>query len=185
MNGESLVMRLLKLCGYRIIGLALVLGVFHTAARSNTTNEAKNITLVLDYWAKVWSKGVLEAVAEFYDPACKHRDNFTIATFEKNVTRIRAAFPDFTVKVEEIFAKEDRVVCRVTYYGTHSGSKFMGQEPMNAKIAVPGLDVFVIRNGKCVEHMHVADHLDMVLQMGIQLTPKPTSDSKNERDKGK
>jgi hypothetical protein len=45
------------------------------------------------------------------------------------------------------------------------------QEPLGKPITVPGIDIFTFKDGKCVNHQHVADHLDLVMQMGIQLTP--------------
>ncbi len=45
------------------------------------------------------------------------------------------------------------------------------QEPLGKKVKVPGLDIFTCKDGKCVNHQHVADHLDLVMQMGIKLTP--------------
>ncbi|HUQ65940.1 MAG TPA: hypothetical protein VM101_07285 [Flavitalea sp.] len=45
-------------------------------------------------------------------------------------------------------------------------------------IKVTGLDIFTFKDGKCVNHQHVADHLDLVMQMGLKLTPTP-SDKKD------
>ncbi len=55
------------------------------------------------------------------------------------------------------------------------------QEPLGEKIKVPGLDIFTFKDGKCVNHQHVADHLDLVRQMGIKLTP--TEPGKKEEKK--
>ena len=52
--------------------------------------------------------------------------------------------------------------------GTHTGTKMFGQEPLNKSVEVPGMDIFTFENGKCAEHQHVADHLDLVLQMGLK-----------------
>jgi predicted ester cyclase len=133
--------------------------------------ENPNVQRVRDYWQEVWSEGNLQAVAEFYDPACKHGDDFTIEGFRRNVARQRESFPDFSVEVHEVFAHDNWVATRVTYRGTHTGRKIFGQEPLGKTIEVPGLDVFVFRDGKCVEHLHVADHLELALQIGLKLTP--------------
>jgi hypothetical protein len=49
------------------------------------------------------------------------------------------------------------------------------QEPLGKTVKVPGLDVFTFKNGKCVNHQHVADHLELVMQMGLKLTPSKDS----------
>lgn len=158
------------------LGRMLLVGLLVAAsAWGQVRSDEENERRVRDYWRRVWGEGDLAAVAEFYDPACKHSDNFSIEKFQRGVRRQRESFPDFRVTVEEAFAVGDRVVCRVTYRGTHTGSPMFRQEPLGNEIEVPGIDIFVFRNGKCVEHHHVADHLDLVLQMGLKLTPQPAA----------
>lgn len=134
-------------------------------------NEGENIKMVEAYWTEVWGKGNLQAVADFYHPNAKHGEGFTIEGFQKGVTSLREAFPDFKVTINDIFATGDRVICEVTYTGNHTGRKMLKQEPLGKPITVPGIDIFTFKEGKCAIHRHVADHLDMVMQMGIQLTP--------------
>ena len=144
---------------------------------SQTSDEqTKNIQRVRTYWEEVWGKGNLKAVADFYDPNAKHGEDFTIEGFQKGVTFTKEAFPDFKATVIDIFATGDKVISEVIYTGTHTGKIMFKQEALGKTIKVPGLDVFTFKNGKCVNHQHVADHLDLVMQMGLKLTP--TKDSK-------
>ena len=144
---------------------------------SQTSEEqTKNIQRVRTYWEEVWGKGNLQAVADFYDPNAKHGENFTIEGFQKGVTFTKEAFPDFKATVIDIFATGDKVISEVIYTGTHTGKKMFKQEALGKTVKVPGLDVFTFKNGKCVNHQHVADHLELVMQMGLKLTP--TKDSK-------
>ena len=133
--------------------------------------EGINVQRVHDYWQRVWTEGNLDSVAEFYAQDCKQGDDFSIEGFKRNVARQRESFPDFSVEVHEVFAHDNWVATRVTYRGTHTGRGMFGQEAMNKTIEVPGLDIFVFKDGKCVEHLHVADHLDLALQIGLKLTP--------------
>lgn len=140
---------------------------------STSSSKSKNIKMVETYWEEVWSKGNLKAVEDFYDPNAKHGEDFTIEGFQKGVTITRDAFPDFKATVIDIFATGDKVITEVNYTGTHTGNKMFKQEALGKTVKVPGLDIFTFKNGKCVNHQHVADHLDLVMQMGIQLTPTP------------
>lgn len=158
---------------------SVVLTALVVAAVAVSASANPNIQRVHDYWQRVWTEGNLEAVAEFYDPACKQGEEFTIEGFKRNVARQRESFPDFSVEVHEVFAHDNWVATRVTYRGTHTGRKMFGQEPMNNSIEVPGLDIFIFKDGKCVEHLHVADHLELVLQMGLKLTPTPPTEKPN------
>ncbi len=133
--------------------------------------KGKNIKMVQTYWEEVWGKGNMKAVADFYHPNAKHGENFTIEGFQKDVASLREAFPDFKVTIKDIFATGDKVISEVTFIGTHTGRKMFKQEPLGKAIKVPGLDIFTFKDGKCVNHQHVADHLDLVMQMGLKLTP--------------
>ncbi len=133
--------------------------------------KKKNVIMVERYWGQLWNKGNLEIVEEFYHPNAKHGEDFTIEGFKKGVAFQREAFPDLKVIVNDIFATKDKVICEVTYTGTHTGRKIFKQEALGKSIKVHGLDVFTFKNGKCIQHQHVADHLELVTQMGIKLTP--------------
>jgi predicted ester cyclase len=152
-----------------VLGLLMLVVPSHSSYSQN--NEAKNIEMVETYWTEVWSKGNLQAVADFYHPNAKHGEDFTIEGFQKSVSSLREAFPDFKVTIKDIFATENRVVSEVTFTGSHTGKKMFKQEPLGKTVSVPGIDIFTFKDGKCVNHQHVADHLDLVMQMGIQLTP--------------
>ena len=152
------------------VGLSLLV-VLSYSSYSQNSNEAENIKMVETYWSEVWNKGNLQAVADFYHPNAKHGDDFTIDGFQKAVASQLEAFPDLKVTINDIFATGNRVVCEVTYTGTHTGRKMFKQEPLGKAVTVPGMDIFTFENGKCVHHQHVADHLELVMQMGLQLTP--------------
>ena len=154
-----------------VFGLIVLVVLSRTAYSQN--NETQNIKMVETYWTEVWNKGNLLAVSDFYHPHAKHGEGFTIEGFQKNVASQREAFPDFKVVINEIFATGNKVVCEVTHTGTHTGRKMFKQEPLGKAVSVPGIDIFTFKDGKCIQHQHVADHLDLVLQMGIQLTPTP------------
>ena len=152
-----------------IFGLYFLIIFSHPSYSQDS--EAKNIKMVETYWTEVWSRGNLQAVADFYHPNAKHGDDFTIEGFQKGVASQREAFPDFKVTINDIFATGNKVICEVTYTGTHTGRKMFKQEPLGKAVTVPGMDIFTFKDGKCVNHQHVADHLELVMQMGIQLTP--------------
>ena len=128
--------------------------------------------MVETYLSEVWSKGNLQGVIDFYDPAVKGLgDDFTLEGFQMSVKSLREVFPDFKVTLLDIFSSVDKVICEVTYTGTHTGKKMFEQEPLGNKIDVHGIDIYTFKEGKCIRHQHVADHLDMVMQIGIELTP--------------
>jgi predicted ester cyclase len=152
--------------------------VSFTLVSHSPQGKGENIKKVKTYWEEVWGKGNLQAVADFYHPQAKHGEDFSIEGFQKGVSSLRTAFPDFKVTINDIFATGNKVITEVTYTGTHTGKKYFKQVPLGKTVKVPGIDIFTFENGKCVNHQHVADHLDLVMQMGLQLTPTST-DKKN------
>jgi predicted ester cyclase len=152
--------------------LYIVLLIFiYIPASTQTTTEKNNLQKVRTYWDEVWNKGNLQAVADFYHPAAKHGEDFTIEGLQKGVQSQREAVPDFNVTIIDLFAAGDKVISEVAYKGRHTGRRFFGQDPLAKEINVPGIDIFTFKDGKCINHQHVADHLPMMRQIGLTLVP--------------
>ena len=77
---------------------------------------------------------------------------------------MRAAFPDFTLSLDDMIAEGDKVFIRATMRGTHQGD-FMGIPATGKKIEVPVGDFVRIVNGKGVEHWGVTDTGAMMQQL--------------------
>ncbi len=75
-------------------------------------------------------------------------------------------FPDVKATVEDLMADGDKVVARVSYLGTHQGT-FRGISPTGKQVAVTGINIFRIVNGKLVEHWGLADRLGALQQLGV------------------
>ncbi len=79
---------------------------------------------------------------------------------------MRSGFPDFQVTIEDLIAAEgDKVVLRFTFRGIHQG-EFMGVSPTGNQVAMSGIDIFRIADGKIVELWNQEDVLGMMQQMG-------------------
>ena len=80
------------------------------------------------------------------------------------------AFPDWIHKIEDLIAEGDRVVVKLTQYGTHK-SKYKGIEPTGKYVSVPAIHIIKIVNGKAKEWWGVEDNLGMMTQLGLELKP--------------
>ena len=76
------------------------------------------------------------------------------------------AFSSWSVDVHDQIAEGDKVVCRVTYKGTHSGD-FVGIAPTGKSVTVEAFDAFRYKGDRIVEHWAVFDALGMLTQMGV------------------
>jgi predicted ester cyclase len=82
-----------------------------------------------------------------------------------------AASPDGYHIVEDMIAEEDKVMTRVSAYGTQPGELF-GIPPTGKQLRMTGIAVHRIANGKIVEHWSELDNLGVMQQLGVVPTPE-------------
>ena len=70
--------------------------------------------------------------------------------YTKNAVTLRNAFPDICMEIDDLFAEGNKVGCRFTVTGTHSGI-YQGIPPTGNKISIQGINIFQIDDGKIVE----------------------------------
>jgi len=87
-----------------------------------------------------------------------------------------AAFPDFHITIEDMFAEGDKVVSRITARGTHEG-EFMGIPPTGVQGTVTGIAIHRFASGKLVEDWENVDFLGLMQQFGVipPMAPKDYS----------
>jgi steroid delta-isomerase-like uncharacterized protein len=80
--------------------------------------------------------------------------------------RLRQAFPDLHITIEDMIAEGDKVVCRDTVTRTHKGD-FMGLPPTGRSIAYD--EIFIARfvDGRVVEAWGVVDVMSQMRQLGV------------------
>jgi len=83
-----------------------------------------------------------------------------------------AATPDGYHVVEDMIAEGDKVVTRVSAYGTQTGELF-GIPPTGNQMRVKGIAVHRIADGKIVEHWNEIDNLGAMQQLGVVSVPEP------------
>ena len=83
-----------------------------------------------------------------------------------------AAFPDVNYSVEDILAEGDKVAVRFTMRATHKGT-FMGAPATGKQIAVKGVEIDKIVEGKIVETWDYLDSAGMMTQIGLIIEVNP------------
>jgi steroid delta-isomerase-like uncharacterized protein len=82
------------------------------------------------------------------------------------VTEFHRAMPDLRIEIEDVFAAEDKVVIRYTGHGTQTGA--YGEIPATGKtVAVRGITVFLVTNGKVKTEWTEYDRLGLMRQLGV------------------
>jgi predicted ester cyclase len=114
------------------------------------------------------SQGNLTVIDEAYAPEfvdARHPDRGAGPDgVKRHIKRLRAAFPDLRVSVEDLIAEGDKVVVRVTSRGTHRAA-FAGVAPTGAAVAWSGIVIRRIGNGRVVEQWSQYDTADLVRQL--------------------
>ena len=87
-----------------------------------------------------------------------------------------AAAPDGYHVVEDMIAEGDKVMTRLSAYGTHTGELF-GIPPTDEKVSMTAIAIHRIEDGKIVEHWSEVDSLGLMQQLGVVPTPEPPPSS--------
>ena len=77
----------------------------------------------------------------------------------------RDAFPDATVRIDEVVVEGDRAAVATTIEGTHTG-ELLGMAPTGRRVAVTGIDLVRVHDGRIVEHRGLTDTVGLLRQLG-------------------
>ena len=92
-------------------------------------------------------------------------------TTKQLIAMFYGSFPDYTHTIEDVIAKDDKVVIRCIYRGTHKGD-FMDIPATGKTIEYSGSSIWQLRDGKIKEVWVVEDMLTFMQQLGMELKPK-------------
>ena len=84
---------------------------------------------------------------------------------EQFIRMLYAAFPDMYHTIEDMIAEGDKVVARFSIRGTHKG-EFQGIPATGKEVAVTGIFIFHIAEGKIAEAWEEADMMGLMRQLG-------------------
>lgn len=145
-------------------------GIPSTVTGDSGTTEANKI-LTSREPLEVWNEGNLDLIDEIIaESFVGHYDMGNtvqgIDGFRQYVSNLLAAFPDFHVTVNELFAEDDLVVFQATASGTNLGP--FGPIPATGKAwQNTAIVVRRVAAGKIVELWQVGDMLSLLVQIGL------------------
>ena len=123
-----------------------------------------------------WSSAVIE---EFFAPSYRRHLNPTTTPLtpdgqQARANRLREAFPDARVTLEDIFAEGDRVAYRLTIRGTHR-AMFQGIPPTGKRVTVSFTAIVRIADGRLIEEWGGLDLFDLRQQLHAGVTAGPAA----------
>ena len=139
--------------------------------------SVQNISLTRRWFDEVWNQGRVETIRELMAPdaigvgqggagAAIHGP----AEFQAFVERLRAAFPDMSVTVEDAFGAGDKVAVRWSATMTHQGSD-LGIPASGKRVHITGITILRIVDGRIVAGWDNWDELGMMRQIGAIQQP--------------
>ena len=128
-----------------------------------------NIAIVRRYFDQVFNQGRHDLADEFLSEDVElHGSGLApgLGAIKGWLTVFGSAFPDQHTEIEDVIAREDRVVVRTTLKATHQGE--MQGIPATGKVVhLPAITIFRLDNGRIVEGWLAADNLSMMQQLGV------------------
>jgi steroid delta-isomerase-like uncharacterized protein len=138
----------------------------------------QNIQLMRRWFQEVWNEGKTQTVYDLLSPNAVARGQtgpqaeiHGPAEFVPFVKRIRAAFPDINLTVEDAFGTQDKVVVRWSGTMTHSGDE-LGVPASGKPVRLTGISIARIVDGQIVEGWDNWDQLAMLEQIGAYQSPE-------------
>ena len=136
--------------------------------------SADEIRRLLIRWIEEgWQRGREEVVDELHAPEFVDRDSAGRPSdregFKRGIRDLRAAFPDFEARVEDVLVDASRssAAVRWTATGTHRGP-YLGLAPTGRRIAFKGIEILRFDGGWIAERWGEWDGLDLVAQLGAR-----------------
>jgi len=87
----------------------------------------------------------------------------------------QSAFPDFSMRYDDVWVSGNRIIAHWTATGTHQGFWF-DIEATGKNVTISGLSVMKVESGKVTEQANYFDLLGVARQLGARLTI-PAADS--------
>ena len=127
--------------------------------------------LIRRYYEALWNRWDLALADELIAESIVFRGSLGITVqgregFKEYMRAVRAAFPDFHNRIEELIAENDRVAARLTYTGTHQG-EVLGIAPTGRQVSYAGVALFRVVDNRIVEGWVLGDVHGLVRQLTI------------------
>jgi steroid delta-isomerase-like uncharacterized protein len=139
----------------------------------------ENVELMRRWFQEVWNEGKTQTIYDLFAAdgiaTGEHEDGKPMrgpADFAPFAKRIRGAFPDIRIVIEDAFGAGDKVVVRWTATMTHSGDH-LGMPASGKPVRIAGMTIARIRDNQIAEGWDSWDQLGMLKQIEAYRTPQP------------
>jgi steroid delta-isomerase-like uncharacterized protein len=134
----------------------------------------ENKAVVRRLYLELWNQRKPELADELLAPShALNEPNLSGASigpeaYKRQYTRFLTGFPDLRFTIEDMVCEDDKVVVAWIISGTHKG-EFMGIPATGKKVAVSGIAIISLGNGKILDSNVIYDALGLAKQLGVTL----------------
>lgn len=139
----------------------------------------ENVDLMRRWFKEVWNEGRVQTIYDLLaenvigigqdQPGVEIRSPSDFVSF---FNRIRGAFPDIQVTVEDAFGVDDKVAVRWSAAMTHTGGH-LGIPASNRRVWIAGITIARIERGKIVQGWDSWDQLSLMQQVSSAAVASP------------
>jgi steroid delta-isomerase-like uncharacterized protein len=126
--------------------------------------------LIQEYVEKVWNKCDFTALKNLTAPTFTYiiggQPARNLEAMQHFLSAIHTAFPDWKVEIVDRIIEDNKVVIQWIGQVTHLGD-FNGIPATGKKIAVSGMNIYHIINGKIASEWEQTDTIGMLQQLGV------------------
>jgi predicted ester cyclase len=88
-----------------------------------------------------------------------------VAGPKRRIQKRLTGFPDLSVDIEDMFSARDKIVTRLVWRGTHTGS-YAGIKATGKRVQVPDFAIWRFEDGEVVEKSTIQDQFALLKQAG-------------------
>ena len=145
--------------------------IFGCAKQSNIDYQ----TQLVDKYVEFWNTGNFDGIEDMLHPEFELRStpNYEVENgidiFKESITKLRTAYPDFHIQLDEEIYSKNKGAVRWTVTATNTGE---GSMPVTGKqVKVKGISIFHIKDNKIKDEWIASNDLHWVQQLGFTLAP--------------
>jgi predicted ester cyclase len=128
------------------------------------TVEQQNLKVISEFVEQFWNKNDFTCTDQFLSEDYQELSYQSTEGLKRFAATILESFPDRGYIVEDIMAKDDKVLVRMNVKGTHKGM-FFGTAPTGNTIDVTLYRQYRVVDGKITEHRGWIDMVTMWSQI--------------------
>ena len=123
------------------------------------------------FYENVVSNHLLDEVSEYVSSDCTVRDGENIFPYgidgmKQHLIDVRKTYPDLKMTIIRQYCDGDYVISEFIAEGTHKG-EWLGMKPTGKKLAITGVDIDKLTDGKIVEHGGAVNTFETLFEAGI------------------